>query len=201
MTAGASVAMLSTAEPSSTDTVTPDPPAMPRSSSRAALIASIGCLNCESCPCNCSQICGMRPLQIDKGAAITSAKTTSKPMNNATTMKAERPDGRPQPFHAQGDRPQHQADDDAERDRRQDVLAGMQARICTPRGRSGSIEAWAPCASSSSMFDFGGKRWTTIGAFFGVRLDIGIFRLDLTTETPFHASRFRRTEPRRVSSV
>ena len=68
-------------------------------------------------------------------------------------------------------------------------------------------EACAPCAISSSMFDFGGSRTIgargsrTIGAFLGVRLDIGIFRLDSTGETPFHAARFRRTEPRRVSGV
>ena len=83
------------------------------------------------------------------------------------------------------------------------IGASMYSPAC-----SAKMKATRPIRISESLgavrqeqleFDFGGSR--TIGAFFGVRFDIGIFRLDSTPETPFHAARFRRTEPRRVSGV
>ena len=208
MTAGASVATLSTAELSSTDTVTPELPAMPRNSSRAARIASIGCFNCESCACSCSQICGMRPLHIDKGAAMTSANTTTMPMNSAVTTKADSPQGTPS-------RSSRTATGPSIRPMTIPMAIGasMYSPACSAKMNATrpirTSEAWAPCAISSSTFDFGGsrtigaflRRSRTIGAFFGSAVRHQIFRLDSIMETPFHAARFRHTEPPRVSGV
>ena len=125
---------------------------------------------------------------------MTSAKTTTMPMNSTNTTKADRPGGRPRRSSREATGPSI---------RPITIPMAIGARMYSP-ACSAKTKATTPTRISDlravrqQQFEIRLWRKPDDRRLLWRAVRHRIFRLDSTTETHFHAARFRLTEPRRV---